>query len=306
MTTEMAAAAARLLAPNAVMVKELRSRFRGARAFVVLTGFLGILAATAYLVFDNAVSPYQGYQGAYGPPRVGETMFLAVVVLETVLIAIMAPALGAIAVSGERERQTYDLLLATPLSSWSIVAGKLAAAMAFLLILLFSALIVMSLAFLYGGVTPAQLVLAQASALVGGYFLFAIGIAASASFHRTARAMMVTALAVLWLNVQPIVSPYAWYALTDGDAGDALSAALAQLSPIWIAFHLVRGQAAGASAEVAVLQSMLAQIILGTAFVLIAAARVRPLGRSFWIVPLLLVGFALWWAWLVAVPFRIW
>ena len=49
--------------------------------------------------------------------------------LELGLICLLAPALTADLISGERERSTLDLLLVTPLSRLQIVVGKLVAAL---------------------------------------------------------------------------------------------------------------------------------------------------------------------------------
>ena len=45
--------------------------------------------------------------------------------LETLQVVFLAPALTAGAISLEREKQTLDLLVVTPISSLAIVIGKL-------------------------------------------------------------------------------------------------------------------------------------------------------------------------------------
>ena len=49
--------------------------------------------------------------------------------LETLLVAFLAPASTAGAISLEREKQTLELLAATPISSLAIVIGKLLSAL---------------------------------------------------------------------------------------------------------------------------------------------------------------------------------
>ena len=71
---------------------------------------------------------------------VGKLFFAAVTAVELGLICLLAPALTADLISGERERQTLDLLLVTPLSRRQIVVGKLVAALGSLMLLIVLAL----------------------------------------------------------------------------------------------------------------------------------------------------------------------
>ena len=49
---------------NPILVKELRSRFRGPRAFTVLTAFLTVISLWAFFMyFSNTVSQYSYYSG---------------------------------------------------------------------------------------------------------------------------------------------------------------------------------------------------------------------------------------------------
>ena len=72
--------------------------------------------------------------------------------VELGLICLLAPALTADLISGERERQTLDLLLVTPLSRRQIVVGKLVAALGSLLLLIVLALPIQAIAVLIGGI----------------------------------------------------------------------------------------------------------------------------------------------------------
>jgi ABC-type transport system involved in multi-copper enzyme maturation permease subunit len=189
---------------NPVLVRELRSRFRGPRAFNVLFAFLSLLALVILLASNNARSSYPGsYRG--NASLLGEQIFLWVSSAEFLFLAVTTPALTFNAISGEKERQTYELLMATPLSGWAILRGKFGAAMAYVLLLMASAMPLMSIAFLFGGVTLGQVLKVQVSILLAGALFCAIGLCASAFVTRTGRSAVVAFLGVAGICLFPFI-----------------------------------------------------------------------------------------------------
>lgn len=137
---------------NPVLRRELRVRMRGRRAFVVLGVYLLLVGAIVFgihqaLVRDESGSRLQSFQ-------VGQLLFAAFTLVEMSLLALIAPALTATAISGEREAGTYDLLLATPVRAHTIVWGKLLAALGYAALLIVASIPIASAVFLFGGVSP--------------------------------------------------------------------------------------------------------------------------------------------------------
>jgi ABC-2 type transport system permease protein len=184
---------------NPVMLKELRGRMRGVRAFIVLTIYLGLMGTFTtllYLVFTASTVQATG-SGAIG--SIGRVLFAGLVGIELLLIIFIAPAFTAGAITGERERQTYDLLQTTLLASPSFVIGKLESALGYILLLLFAAIPLQSIAFLFGGVTELELILSFIILAVTAVTLGTVGIFFSAITPRTLSASVrsyTTALAV--------------------------------------------------------------------------------------------------------------
>jgi hypothetical protein len=169
---------------NPVMLKELRGRMRGVRAFVVLTVYLGLMSgftALLYLVY----TPVNRSTGSAAAGEVGRVLFMGVVGIELMLIIFIAPAFTAGAITGERERQTYDLLRTTLLATSSFVIGKLESALSYVLLLLLAAIPLQSIAFLFGGVSELELILAFVLLTVTGITLGTVGIFFSAIAPRT-------------------------------------------------------------------------------------------------------------------------
>ncbi|MBA3869926.1 MAG: hypothetical protein H0X30_12335 [Anaerolineae bacterium] len=169
---------------NPVMLKELRGRMRGVRAFVVLSVYLGLMSAflaLLYLIYE----PINQRNGSAAAGEVGRILFMGVVGIELMLIIFIAPAFTAGAITGERERLTYDLLKTTLLPSPSFVIGKLESALGYVLLLLLSAIPLQSIAFLFGGVTEVELILSLVILAVTAVALGTVGIYFSATATRT-------------------------------------------------------------------------------------------------------------------------
>ncbi|HEY8800489.1 MAG TPA: ABC transporter permease subunit [Candidatus Limnocylindrales bacterium] len=200
----------------AVGVKELRGRVRGRRAFVVLTVYLLFLAAFAWaweLVAERAYvqnSSGQGGSAAFASALVGQEVFGALVLVETLLVVFLAPAFTSGAISLEREKQTLDMLAATPISSLSIVVGKLLSALAYVFLLIAASIPLTAIVFVFGGVGPDDVVRAYAVLIVSALGLGSLGLFISAAMQRTQGATVVTFFAVLFLTLGTMFGVLFW------------------------------------------------------------------------------------------------
>lgn len=70
--------------------------------------------------------------------------------IEFIMLLFIMPALTASSISGERERQTLELMLTTTMEPRDMVLGKLASSLVTMLVLAVSALPVQALVFVYG------------------------------------------------------------------------------------------------------------------------------------------------------------
>lgn len=179
------------LRENPVTVKELRSRMRGRRAFVVLTVHLLVMSGFITLVYSAFAS---SASGPFGPDArdVGRVIFSSVVGIQGMLVVFVGPSFTAGAISGEKERQTYDLLRTTLLSARSFVTGKLISALSYVLLLIFVAIPLQSIAFLMGGVAFIEVFLSQVIILLGAITFALWGLYASSRMRTTLSASVVT------------------------------------------------------------------------------------------------------------------
>jgi ABC-2 type transport system permease protein len=176
---------------NPVVIKELRGRMRGMRAFVVLTVYLTLMSGFVTLLYVLNAS-WLSNPGSSAGANIGRLLFAGIVGTELFLVTFIAPTFTAGAISGERERQTYDLLRTTLLPARSLVLGKLVSALSYVFLLLLAAIPLQSIAFLFGGVTEAEVLLSFVILLVTAITLGSVGIYFSSYMQRTLSASIMT------------------------------------------------------------------------------------------------------------------
>jgi ABC-type transport system involved in multi-copper enzyme maturation permease subunit len=194
------------LTRNPVALKELRGRMRGARAFVVLSVYLLVMSGFITLLYAVYLSSNTSVYSRPDRMLLGKFVFGGVVGIEMLLVCFIAPAFTVGAISGERERQTYDLLRTTLLSERALVWGKLISAFSYIFLLLLAALPLQSLAFLLGGVAPEEVLIATLLLLATAFLFSTAGIFFSSLMRRTLGATILTyAFALLTTLGLPIL-----------------------------------------------------------------------------------------------------
>lgn len=188
-----------LLSPNPIVVRDLRSRMRGTRAFIVITAYLSALACLVMILYLTVYtsSAVTSHSGSPIGPVMGKTVFSGLILLELALVCFIAPAFTAGSIAGERERQTYDLLRTTLLRSHSIVLGKLFSALAYIVLLIFAAIPLASIAFMFGGVALSELIIASVALVVTAVAFGAVGMFFSSMTGSTLASTVMTYAAVL-------------------------------------------------------------------------------------------------------------
>lgn len=191
------------LTPNPILVKELRSRMRGPRAFITLTASLVIMAGLM-VGLVSLILAINNTGGNLLSPQIGQILFEGLVNFVLLLVCTVTPALTAGAISTEREKLTFEMLLATPLGSAKILWGKLISALSYVFLLIFAAVPLASLVFLFGGVAPILLAKSLFILVVVAVTLGVYGLFLSALLGRTGRATVVSFVSVMVMMVAPL------------------------------------------------------------------------------------------------------
>jgi ABC-type transport system involved in multi-copper enzyme maturation permease subunit len=176
---------------------------RGRRAFVVLTVYLVLLAVFAWMValYLEQVLEARFDSFNFASAEIGRGVFGAMLLLETLLVVLLAPAFTAGSISMEREKQTLDLLTATPISSFAIVVGKLFSALTYLFLLIAASVPLTALVFVFGGVAPDDVVTGYFVLVVTAIGFGTLGLACSAVVRRTQAATVIAYTIVLALTL---------------------------------------------------------------------------------------------------------
>lgn len=171
---------------NPVYKRECMVSARSFKLALVLLIFNGILALVALLNMYSALAQvrltaevqYTGFLDLY--------MFVAA--LEFLMLILIMPAVTAGSISGERERQTLDLMLTTCMTPVDIVLGKLEAALGTMFLMVVSSLPVLAMVFVYGGIFFSDLALLLCCFFAAAVFMGSIGLCCSVLFKRTTTA----------------------------------------------------------------------------------------------------------------------
>ena len=191
---------------NPVLQRELLVNLRMGRAFVLLAIYLALLGGVVYLAWP--AERQLDMTNSAAAKGLVNMFFLG----QYVLASLMAPSFAAGAISGEKERKTYEMLLASPLRPGAIVLGKLIASLAHLAILIFASLPIVMLCLPLGGVSLYEVLAAYFALIVSVCTFGMLSLACSSYFKRTASALVVSYLLVLPLVLLGVLM---WYWLED-------------------------------------------------------------------------------------------
>ncbi len=136
-----------MLLSNPITVKELRSRMRGLRAILPMMAYLVVLGVYVLIQFSSFGSQmlYQDLEDR------GRSLGFMLLYMQIFLVLILSPAYAASAITVEKERETFDVIQTTLLTSWDIVAGKVFSGFSYAGLLVLSSLPLLSLSFWMGG-----------------------------------------------------------------------------------------------------------------------------------------------------------
>ncbi|MGA3602810.1 ABC transporter permease [Lysinibacillus agricola] len=182
---------------NPVLVKELKLRFRSFKSF---SGLMFYLAVICLFIAGFLLLTTEFTGKGFFRPDTSFMMFAVLTILQMALVLFITPSLTAGAISSEREKQTLNILLTTTQSSTQIIIGKLLSSVAFLVLMLIAGLPLYSLVFLFGGVSPSQLISIFLFYLLTVVAIGSIGVMFSTITKRTIVAMISTYGSIIFLG----------------------------------------------------------------------------------------------------------
>ena len=165
----------RLLPGNPILLRVVETGGKRRRDLFIRCGYLGLLILLVLLsLYNSNYNPTD--LASLGKTSAG--VFQNLSYLQLGLVALLAPVFTAGAITQEKDSQTYDILLCTPLSNGQIVLGSLLSRLFFVIILLVSGIPIFSITQVFGGVLIRNILtsflIAAATAFVTGAMAMAI------------------------------------------------------------------------------------------------------------------------------------
>lgn len=172
---------------NPVLMNEWKVRMRTNKTawitFLYLAVLGGIVITFIYLLVDG---------NRRFDPNASKEIFIFLSCLQFAMIGLFIPGLAAGAISGERERQTLSILLTTNLSPTKLILGKWLSSISFMMYLVFASIPLYGLVYLYGGISPAQLLQVFGLYIVTMLGIGSVAILCSTIFKRSGVSIVVT------------------------------------------------------------------------------------------------------------------
>jgi ABC-type transport system involved in multi-copper enzyme maturation permease subunit len=188
---------------NPVVTKELRTRMRGGKAYLIMAAYIVLLGVILLIAYYNEWATYRGSYDPqmWGNAKIGLKLFSDLTWGQAICIALIAPSLTAGSITHEREQLTLEILSLTSLSPRNIVAGKVSAAMLYILMLLACSLPLAGICLILGSISPLEILLTYVLLAVWSFLFCSVGVFFSSVLKRTATSFLVSYVMVIIYGV---------------------------------------------------------------------------------------------------------
>jgi ABC-type transport system involved in multi-copper enzyme maturation permease subunit len=209
--------------PNPLWIRELYQSARLSRTPVILL-VVAVLMTTLIVSVGGAVSTEAS------PAITGVVIFQVFFSTAYFLVVLLGPAVAANSIASEREGHTWEAVLLTGLSPATIARGKFLASFTQIGMYVVMLAPVGALAFLFGGVTPTEVLIAFAGLFVLALLGVAFGLAVSSKMASLRSAILVTLLLAFPLGIVAFIACGFWLSLAAHRAWPAVPDG----PPIWL------------------------------------------------------------------------
>ncbi|KQL46328.1 hypothetical protein AN963_15290 [Brevibacillus choshinensis] len=181
---------------NPVLFNEWKMRMRTQRSPWIIFLYLLVLGGITLLYIFLMTNG-----GSYYNPNETRELFMMLSILQLGMICFVVPGLTAGVISGERERQTLSILLTTNVSATRLIVGKWLSSLSFMIFLVFATVPLYAIVFLYGGISPTQLIQVFGFYVITMFGIGSIGVLLSTLIKRTGIATVVSYAVVFGFSI---------------------------------------------------------------------------------------------------------
>lgn len=188
-------AAAEGIYDNPVVIKDMRTRMRGTKAFVVMGGYVlflvVVLVIAAYVILSEVLRS-QNAASSIINRSVGLRLFEALTWTQAILLALVSPSLTSGALSQEVESKTMEMLSLTRLTPGKIVLGKQLSGFFYSLMLLVCSVPLAGICLMFGGISPLEIAVTYALLAAWAFLFTSTGVMWSSLVNKTSVASLVS------------------------------------------------------------------------------------------------------------------
>ena len=177
---------------NPIVKKDLQVSSRSMRISWGLFAYEGVLVLAFLLALLVIQEETQSFY--YGGNIYSYLVYLfpVIAIVQVCIVALIAPIITASAISGEKERQTFDIMLTTCMSPFSIVLGKVFSAVLRILFFVIASLPIMGMSFVVGGLSWMNLLYFILAVMLLAIFSGSVGILCSAFCRKSITAVILS------------------------------------------------------------------------------------------------------------------
>jgi ABC-type transport system involved in multi-copper enzyme maturation permease subunit len=175
---------------NPIVKKDVRVQARSMRICWGLFAYEAIMAIVFFfaMFFIDANMQYAA-ENIYSSILM---IYPTLAVTQIIILGVVVPIRTASAISGEKERQTFDIMMTTSMTPFSIILGKVMTAMIQSLFFVIAGMPIMALVFVIGGISWSYLFWFFLIAVFVSFFSASIGIFCSAVCKRSITAVILS------------------------------------------------------------------------------------------------------------------
>jgi ABC-type transport system involved in multi-copper enzyme maturation permease subunit len=232
---------------NPVLRKDLLGLLRLKRVAAVQILFVAVLALLVLAswpqggVIGGSFSVGAAASNAPSLVRTNDTLLVGLVLGQIAMLILFVPGIAAVALTGEKEANTLEMLYASRLRPGQIISGKIWLAIIYPLILLASGLPFVALLAWRGDLQTADLLWAYAILLVSAIYLSIVSLTISA-ITKTSATALVIAYGLVLVLCGAVLVPAAIMIQSQSGAPAMLLHYIRALSPVAAALSRFRGQ----------------------------------------------------------------
>lgn len=276
---------------NPVLRNESKLSVRTPRFSVMLLIYIAVLSVGT-LLFYNEYSRDVYVSGIR--PQDSIILYMAMAVIQAILLLFIVPSLTSTSICSEREKQTLDILLSTKLSPLQIILGKLSASSLKVIMLIVCTIPLYAICGLIGGIKLSDILILAGSFIINTIFVGAIGVFVS-TYSKTSKAATAFSYAiVLFIFAGTLVIAFIIFLMGMRNGVNSATppnvSSIVYLSPVTGFFMMLYNQIGFGGNSIYFIGdiglskyteyiSIIIQITLSVGFIALAARKLNPLNE---------------------------